>query len=149
MKLIGLLFLLAVLSVLAHVRFAPIDAARWHLDPLNAKPPGSAGYSLLPPDAPVFDAAPADVMDAIVAVVSTRNRVQRLDGDPAAGHISFVARSKFLAFPDIISIRVLPTANSQSTVAILARARFGGYDWDVNQKRVEAWLGAVEDRLGS
>jgi uncharacterized protein (DUF1499 family) len=104
---------------------------------------------LVPPEAPVFAASPQAVMEAFDAVAMATPRVTRLAGGVADGQATYIARSRLWGFPDYVTIRVLPEPETGgSTVAILSRLRFGSGDMGVNRARVEAWLGAVEDRLG-
>jgi uncharacterized protein (DUF1499 family) len=145
-----LLLALAAAGLALYVRLAPSDSARWHVDPVEAADPGDTGVRLLPPDGPVFAATPEAVVEAFDAVAMATPRVTRLAGSVAEGHVTYVARSRFWGFPDYVTVKVLPAPeNDGATVAILSRLRFGGSDMGVNRARVEAWLGAVEDRLSA
>jgi len=149
MRTVFLLLALAAAGLAFYVRLAPSDPSRWHVDPLEASDPGAGGVKLAPPDAPVFAAPPEAVMEALDAVAMATPRVTRLAGSVAEGHVTYVARSRLWGFPDYVSVKVLPEPETAgATVAILSRQRFGDYDHGVNRARVEAWLGALEDRLG-
>lgn len=149
MRTVLLLLALAAAGLALYVRLAPSDPARWHVDPVGAAAPGDGGVKIAPPDAPVFAATPEAVMDALDAVAMATPRVTRLAGSVAEGHVTYVARSRFWGFPDYVTVKVLPEPETGgATLAILSRLRFGGSDLGVNRARAEAWLGAVEDRLG-
>ncbi len=149
MRTVLLLLALVVASFALYVRLAPSDPARWHVDPLAAADPGAGGVKVVPPEAPVFAASPEAVMEALDAVAMATPRVTRLAGNVAERHVTYVARSRLWGFPDYVTVQVLPEAETGgATVAILSRLRFGGSDMGVNRARVEAWLGALEDRLG-
>jgi uncharacterized protein (DUF1499 family) len=149
MRTILLLIALAVAGFALYVRLAPSDPARWHVDPMGAADPGDGGAKVAPPDAPVFAATPEAVIEALDAVAMDTPRVTRLAGSVADGHVTYVARSRIWGFPDYVTVKVLPDeATGGATLAILSRLRFGQGDMGVNRARVEAWLGAVEDRLG-
>ena len=142
-----MIFLIVVLVVagLAYIRLAPSSVARWHVDPRVAEDPGQGGVRVLPPDAPVFEAEPAAVMAAFDTVAMATPRVTRLAGNPATGHVTYVARSRVFGFPDYVTIKALPVPDTgNTTVAILSRLRFGSSDLGVNRKRIEAWLDAVD-----
>lgn len=144
-----ILLALAAAGFALYIRLAPSDPARWHVDPVTASDPGKSGVRLVPPEAPVFDATPQAVMEAFDAVAMATPRVTRLAGSVAEGQATYVARSLVWGFPDYVTVKVLPEPETgKATVAVLSRQRFGAYDWGVNRDRVEAWLGAVEDRLG-
>jgi uncharacterized protein (DUF1499 family) len=149
MRTVLLLLALVVAGLALYVRLAPSDPARWHVDPVAAPDPGQGGVKVAPPDAPVFAASPEAMMEAIDAVAMASPRVSRLVGSVAEGHVTYVARSRLWGFPDYVTVKVLPEPETGgTTLAILSRLRFGGSDMGVNRARVEAWLGAVEDRLG-
>lgn len=149
MRIVLILLALGLAGLALYIRLAPSDPARWHVDPVAAPDPGQGGIRLVPPEAPVFAASPQAVIEAIDAVAMATPRVTRLAGSVGEGHVTYVARSRLWGFPDYVSVKVLPDdATGGATVAILSRLRFGGSDMGVNRARVEAWLGAVEDRLG-
>ena len=149
MRTVLILLALAAAGFALYVRISPSDPARWHVDPVAAPDPGAGGIRLVPPDAPVFAASPQQVMEAFDAVAMATPRVTRLQGSVAEGQVTYVARSRLWGFPDYVTIRVLPEPGTGgTTVAILSRLRFGHGDMGVNRARVEAWIGAVEDRLG-
>ncbi|MGI1661297.1 DUF1499 domain-containing protein [Palleronia sp. KMU-117] len=148
MRSVLILLALVAAGFALYVRLAPSDPARWHVDPLAAPDPGPGGIRLAPPEAPVFAASPQAVIEAFDAVALSTPRVTRLAGSPGEGQVTYVARSRLWGFPDYVTIRVLPDPETGgATVAIHSRLRFGQGDMGVNRARVEAWLGAVEDRL--
>ncbi len=142
MKLALLLTLLLAVVGLAYIRLAPSDPSVWHVDPLAVPSPGQAGARIRPPRAPVFSETPADLMARLDAAILSDPRTTRLAGSVEALHATYVVRSRIIGFPDYASVRVLPDGEG-ATLAILARSRFGGYDWGTNRARIDRWLGKL------
>lgn len=128
---------LAVLAVglLAYIRLAPSDTARWHVDPRGAEDPGPGGALVVQQ----VDAAPQQVLERLSQVALAEPRVVLLAGDAEAGRITFVARSKLFGFPDYVTVAAVP-AEAGTELTILSRLRFGGSDLGVNRARVTRWL---------
>lgn len=150
MKLVLILvvvILLLLVALIAWVRLAPIDVARWHGDPLNAPISDLGGWVVRPEDgqatAPVWAVPPEQALAAFAAVAEAAPRTRLLAGTVAEGHVTFVQRSRLWGFPDFISVRALP-APGGSTLAIWSRQRFGKGDMGVNRERVERWLAQLD-----
>ncbi len=145
MRWLLVLLLVVVAATLVYFRFAPSDPGRWHVDPLTAPDPGKGNARIAPPDAPVFDMTPEELMAAFDRVAMAEPRVTRLAGSVGDGFATYIARSRVFGFPDYISVRALPADGGGATLAIFSRQRFGRDDMGVNGKRLDDWLG----KLGS
>lgn len=140
------------------------DVDRWHVDPLTAPDPSTPNWYRVTPGgenpAPVFDVAPMELSAAFDRVVAAQPRIELLaddrDSTPAgrgqpSGTVTWVQRSALFGFPDYISVQFLPAGGGDgatSTVAVFSRSRLGQSDLGVNEKRVTAWLAALEAELG-
>src|SRR6056297_2750941 len=102
MRWLLVLLLVVVAATLVYFRFAPSDPGRWHVDPLTAPDPGKGNARIAPPDAPVFDMTPEELMAAFDRVAMAEPRVTRLAGSvgtdsrptsPAAGCSGFPTTS--------------------------------------------------------
>lgn len=124
------------IGLLAYIRLAPSDPARWHVDPRTAEDPGNAGVLL----AQRVDLAPAQALERLSEVALADPRVVPLAGDAQTGRITFVARSKVFGFPDYVTVAAVP-AETGTELTVLSRLRFGGSDLGVNRARVTRWLG--------
>ena len=51
-----------------------------------------------------------------------------------------VERSKYLAFPDILTVRFFKLGDDKSSLAMYSRSVYGTYDFGVNRARVEKLL---------
>jgi hypothetical protein len=130
------LLALVVLALAAAlwVRLAPSDPARWHTDPLAGVTDRKSFATKAGDPRP-----PAEALAALDAIALATPRTARLAGSPEAGRITWITRSALWGFPDFTTAAAVSDGTG-TTLAILARARFGAYDWGVNRKRVEAWL---------
>lgn len=56
----------------------------------------------------------------------------------------YVATSRHLKFPDLITVRVFDLGDGRSSFGIYGRAVYGQKDFGVNQNRIAAWVEAIE-----
>ncbi|MCA8878475.1 MAG: DUF1499 domain-containing protein [Rhodobacteraceae bacterium] len=145
MTLILFTLVAALLGLLAWIRLAPGDPARWHVDPLSVETPVPVGHFLIRPvggdsQGPDFAMPPEELLAAFDNVARSQPRVTVLAGSVADGMITYVARSRWFGFPDYVSVRALPDGQGGSRLALFARQRFGRADMGVNRARTEAWL---------
>lgn len=139
MKTILVLALLAVAGLLAYIRLAPSEPARWHVDPLQASDPGQGGVLLRYP----VDVPPVRALEQFDAVALAEPRVAVLAGSVRDRHITYVARSKWIGFPDYVTVKAVDTDRGAELV-VLSRLRFGANDLGVNAERLDRWLDALQ-----
>lgn len=139
----GVVLLLGV--VMAYVRLAPSDAARWdQLPDLYAWGQGGAFDSVVPMDGgaslrlSLGKGQPPAVLARLDRVAMATPRTDRLAGTVAEGRITWVTRSRLWGFPDYTTAEVRPDG-----VYIYARQRFGSRDMGVNAARLEGWLASL------
>jgi uncharacterized protein (DUF1499 family) len=146
--------LAGLVGSIGFVRSLGHDAGQWHVDPRTAPDPSTPNWYRMSPDgentAPVFSVSPADLSDAFDRMVSKQPRTELLQDDRSSGGpVTWVQRSALFGFPDYVSVQFLPAGDGTgSTLAIFSRARLGQSDLGVNEKRVTAWLSALEAELG-
>lgn len=143
--------LLALVGAGLFFRFAPVTAEAWHVDPLTVEKPAEPNHYLLRPEggdapAPVFSAELRTVAAELQEVAAEMPRTEVLLGSAAEGHMTFIARSRLMGFPDFVTIKLLED-ESGTTLVIFSRSKYGYSDMGVNQERVEGWLEALEARL--
>lgn len=149
MGIVAGLLVLIVLGFGLYVRFAPSDAARWHL-PLPTdnvaledcllsiqQGKGEARASCLLPGETTA------VLMALDTVAVTSPRTKRLAGSWADGRITWISRSALWGFPDYITAQVTPGPDGKTRLDIHARLRFGESDLGVNTARLVDWLGRL------
>jgi len=100
------------------------------------------GYCGATPDrvSPLFDETAATLRGRWMAMIARQPRITPGPSDPAEQQYDFVQRSKFLRFPDTITVRFISLGAAQSTVAIYSRSHYGYSDFGVNKDRIDAWL---------
>lgn len=116
-------------AAVASVRLAPSDPAEWHIDPLTADDPGMGGVLLRHP------VAAEGALQRFDASLMAEPRVTRLAGSEAEGRVTYVARTKWVGFPDYITVTY-----AEGALLILSRLRFGQSDLGVNAARLERVL---------
>lgn len=132
------LFVVAIIAVLAFIRLAPSDPAKWNIA-LNPRPAILAAPS---PDAVVtlkggaYMDLPASSFAALKSIATTTPRTQILSQTP--DRITWITRSKLIGFPDYTTAQITPAG-----VTVYARLRFGGEDMGVNAARLTAWREAL------
>ena len=147
--LIGLavLIALAVIGAGLYFRSVSMPAETWHADPATVTPPASPNFELRVGDrAPVFD-VPPDIMAARLDAVATAEGADLIGGSLAEGHMTYVARSRLMGYPDAISVRLMPVAQG-TRVEIYSRSRFGYGDMGVNAARVDRWIERARGMTG-
>jgi len=129
---------------MAWVRIAPSAAEHWHVDPASVTPPKTRNFALLVPgskhEAPEFPMDANALASAFDAMILTNRRASRLAGGPEDLWATYVVRTRYLRFPDYVSVKFLDLGNGNSTLAIFSRARFGFGDGGLNRARVKAWM---------
>lgn len=130
--------LLLVLGLALWIRLAPIDPARWHVDIAGEdyEPPPRAAAFCQPADARVSFAA--GDLAALDAIAMAWPRTRRLAGSVADGHVTWVTRTRLMAYPDFTTAQV-----RGDRLCVIARQGIGQEDWGVNTRRLEAWLQAL------
>ncbi|KIC48938.1 DUF1499 domain-containing protein [Tateyamaria sp. ANG-S1] len=123
-----------VLGLLAFVRRAPTDAARWHQPIAETNSQNMAGGAIR-----VIEAAP-EALARVDAAARDLPRTRVIAGSVAEGRITYVTRSKWIGFPDYTTVE-----HNDGTLKMHARLRFGRSDLGVNRERLERLLGAVQE----
>jgi len=164
------LIVVVILLVLVIVgpRLLSHDVAQWHVDPVTAAKPaspnsyraGEGPEALFDRDAPVFRVDASTLSSAWDAMIQKQPRVSIVADDRTSGSgpgvegiVTYVQRSAFFGFPDYISVRFVDAGTFDdgapaSTLVVFSRSRLGESDLGVNEKRVNAWLAALEAELG-
>lgn len=134
-----LAIVLGAAGIVAWVRLAPVDVARWHVDPVTAPDPATPNFARLAPGV----VTGADLMAKADAIMLAMPRTRRIAGSVAEGWATYETRSRLMGYPDYTSIRVIP-AEGGETLAAFARSRFGYSDLGVNAARLAALRAALD-----
>ncbi len=118
---------------LAYIRFAPSDAAQWHV-PITADADKTMeGGAIRVLDATEDSLAQAD------AAMRALPRTEHLAGSVEEGRITYVTRSFWMNFPDYTTVEV-----SDGKLRMLARLRFGRSDFGVNARRLDGLVSSLQ-----
>ncbi|MEM7718178.1 MAG: DUF1499 domain-containing protein [Pseudomonadota bacterium] len=137
--------LLIVALVILAARFIPADSEPFHEDPATPEKQRSE-VRLIGREAPRFAADAETVLQEFSRIARRDWRVGLVDGSIDEGMMTFVARSTVFGFRDYITVKATDEAGG-SKLSIFARPRFNVYDWGVNAKRLDRWLGKLEQAL--
>ncbi|WP_341861122.1 DUF1499 domain-containing protein [Gymnodinialimonas sp. 57CJ19] len=147
-----LLYIIAALVVLTiaaavFVRLAPIDVARWHVDPETVTPPTTPNFSLIAGGGATSIDAPALAVAGRLQDIAEAEGARVLAGSLGEGFVTYVVRSRVMGYPDFISIRLVPEGDT-TRMHIFSRSRYGYSDLGVNTVRVHRWLTAARGEEG-
>jgi hypothetical protein len=149
-----LLYILAAIALLTvaaafYVRLAPVDAARWHVDPQTVTPPTTPNYMLLAGNRAVSIDAPALSVAGRLQAVAEAEGGTLIAGSLGEGFATYVVRSRLMGFPDYVSLRLVPEGEA-TRLHVFSRSAYGRSDLGVNTARVQRWLTAArgEGSLG-
>jgi uncharacterized protein (DUF1499 family) len=134
---------LLVLAAEVYVRFSPLDPVVWHVDPTVTEP-APARNSALVSLSRTFPMTAAELAGRVVEIGLAEPRTRVLAGEPAAGFVTLVQRSRVVGFPDLVTIRTRDVEGG-AALTVWSRSRFGRYDWGVNRARIERWMKALEE----
>ncbi len=119
-------------GLLAYVRLAPSDVAKWHVAGEITK--DSIGQNSV---RRLVDAGPEGL--AKFAEVALRDpRTEVLAGSAKDGMITVVTRTRTIGYPDFTTAWM-----QDGQLAIYGRSRFGRKDFGVNAARVDRWIAAL------
>ena len=129
LPIIGPVLIFAFVGLMAYIRLAPSDPARWHVMPDQVQDetlPGGA-MRVIPGDEERFA--------ELAAIMEATPRTQHLAGTVEEGMVTYITRSLVFGFPDYTTARL-----QGDQIEIYSRLRFGQSDMGVNAARLESWL---------
>ena len=133
-----IILIVILLGLMAYVRLAPTDVARWHKRP-DAAAPGdtveTGGFRAVRR----IKAPANEVLAALEQRALATPRTKLIAGSVAEGMVTFQSRSLLWGFPDHSTAAV-----EGDLLVIYGRLRFGRSDLGVNKARISEWL----DTLG-
>ena len=134
-------------ALLAWIRLAPHDPARWHEDPTLVSRPNTPNFHLIrlvggDAIAPIHATTP-EVLARTIHGIAEADGAEMIAGSVADGHMTYVSRTRWMGWPDYTSVRVA-RAGEGATFSAFARSRFGQSDFGVNRARLERWQAALD-----
>jgi uncharacterized protein (DUF1499 family) len=128
------LVLALALALMAYIRLAPVDPARWHRI-AAATMPGDQDMATGYRATRRITAPGAEVLQTLDHIASATPRTRVIAGAVSEGMITYETRSRIWGFPDYTTIAI-----QGDLLLIHARLRYGGSDMGVNRARVQDWL---------
>lgn len=113
-------------------------------------------FLICPPDtcgaepharSPVFDVSIERLEARWREVLAAQPRVEILASNEDDRQYDYVQRSARFRFPDIVTVRLVALSPSRSTLAVYSRSIYGKSDFDVNRRRIDAWLALLRAGL--
>jgi uncharacterized protein (DUF1499 family) len=92
---------------------------------------------------PVYDMPATTLKDRWLAMIARQPRIEQIAVSNDGLQYDVIQRSRFMRFPDTITVRFFPLGATRSTLTIYSRSHYGYADFGVNRRRVEAWLTAL------
>jgi hypothetical protein len=152
-RLIWAVAALAVVAVagVVWVRSSSVDPRAWHVDPLAPARTGRPNDFLMLPSglagadasSPVLPGDLRTVARRVDGLIARDPRTRRIAGVVDEGFVTYEVRSRWVGWPDYVSVKVVPAGEGAHALAIWSRARFGYSDMGVNRDRVERWVAAL------
>jgi uncharacterized protein (DUF1499 family) len=124
----------------------PFDAARL-VRPSSPNSALAAPAGFVPaPDIviPTYGVPPQRLFAVLRSVASRQPRTFLAAEDSERRQAQWVARSRVLNFPDLVSAQVLSAPAGSSQLVLYSRSVYGYSDFGANRIRLRAWLGAVD-----
>lgn len=137
------IIVIALLALLAYVRLAPVEAARWHAAAEGQKMGKTQGANSFIWRAPVQGDG-TDIFARLDEVIRATPRTEQIAGSLAEGQVSYVTRTRLMGYPDFTTIGIY--GDDPRYLEVYGRSRFGRSDLGVNAKRINGWLSQIEAR---
>lgn len=137
------IIVIALVALVAYIRLAPIDTARWHAQAEGQKMGKTQGTNSYIWRVPV-EGDGAETLAQLDRVILQTPRTEVVAGSLAEGQVTYVTRTKLMGYPDFTTIGIY--GDNPRYVEVYGRSRFGRSDLGVNAKRVNGWLDQIEAR---
>lgn len=143
-KIIILVCVVALVVMVLWIRFAPISAEKWHVNPTEVIEPQSPNYYLKTYS---IDATISQVLEKFTAPKLPTETIKMLSGSIEGSFATYVARTPLMGYPDMISVSVVSLGENQTQINVFSRSRFGYADLGRNKQRVEGWIDTLRQSL--
>ncbi|MBT4741513.1 MAG: DUF1499 domain-containing protein [Rhodospirillaceae bacterium] len=108
-----------------------------------------SGFSVSAPEqeAPMFEVSSDTLVSAWLDMIGDQARTVEVDRSDNGFQRTFVQRTWFAGFPDVITVLFIALSTETSTLAVYSRSQYGISDLGANKKRITTWLSALAQRL--
>jgi uncharacterized protein (DUF1499 family) len=119
------------------------------LPPGMAPPAGATTEAGRAWTAPVFPLSAAVLYAEVKALLAGLPRVALVGDDPLSLRLDVVVRTRWLGFPDTVTLQVIDLGSGGTSLIVYGRSRVGVSDLGVNAARIATWLGVLQDRIAT
>lgn len=139
--------LILIVAAVLWVRIAPSNANEWHVDPETIEKGSRPNQYLMrdgqDTDSLIFDMPAGDLAAKFNDIALSKPNVVVLDGAASDLWVTYMQRTKLMAYPDYISVKITDEGDGKSRLTLYSRSRFGRSDLGVNKARIKAWTAAL------
>lgn len=89
---------------------------------------------------PIFNISAKTLQEKWQQIPLTEPRTKLISQDDHHLRYFYEQRSLIFKFPDYITVQIIAVDDTRSTIAMYSQAKYGYYDFNVNQHRIERWL---------
>lgn len=137
---------LAFVGSAVAMRLVPMPPDVWHVEPADVTPPMTPNFVLLVGDNALESAQDLSEIAQEIDAAAKADGAERIAGDLANGHATYIARSTVMGFPDAVSLR-LHASDGVTRIEVFSRSRFGVSDLGANRARLVRWLPDLADQV--
>lgn len=105
-----------------------------------ACPPDFCPAVAVDASAPIFQRSLSELSRDWASIVQQTPRMTAVLIQPEQHYYGYTLRSRWLKFPDSVTVQLIRIDDAHSSLAIFSRSDYGYYDFGVNEKRVRHWL---------
>ena len=119
-----------IIGLMIYIRVAPSDVSRWHVLLSFEESTTEIGGARR-----VIAGDPSTIIARLDTIIRAEPRTTVLTGSVADGWITYIVRTKWMGFPDYVTVQ-----SKSDGVRIHSRLRFGRSDIGVNAARLDRWI---------
>ena len=98
-------------------------------------------------ESPRFIGNSSSLINALSEIALKEPRTKIIKNDLSSSKIQLCQRSLVFRFPDIIWVQGVNIDEVSSSIAIYSSAKYGKYDFGVNQRRVIRWIKKLTEKI--
>lgn len=80
-------------------------------------------------------------------MIENQSKIEEIDISSNGMQRTYVQRSHFIGFPDVITVEFFSLTENTATLGIYSQSQYGHSDFGANRRRIDAWLTDLAKRL--
>jgi uncharacterized protein (DUF1499 family) len=89
---------------------------------------------------PVYGISADELKKEIDKIVMKQPRTNFVAEDKSNNNVEYIQRTLIFRFPDVITWKIIPTSEKESTFAVHSYSVYGAGDLGVNANRIQGWI---------